>query len=67
MVLLANRLDQPFEVQSTQQTLLSAEITMGRVLLGDLLGQAFQESLAAQEPAVPSLGPRGGGQCGEAR
>ena len=66
MVLLANRLDQPFEVQSTQQTLLAAEITMGRVLLGDLLGQAFQESLAAQEPAVPSLGPRGGGRGGQA-
>ena len=39
---------------------------MGRVLLGDLLGQAFRESLAAQEPAVPSLGPRGGGRGGQA-
>ncbi len=66
MALLADRLDQPFAVQSTQQTLLVAEITLGRVLLGDLLGQSFQESLAAQEPAVPSFGPRGGGRGGQA-
>ena len=53
---LAYGLDYPVEFQPAQQR-SSRQVAMRLGSLSELLAQAFQESLAAQNPAVPGFGP----------
>jgi len=54
----AHRLDHPGETRPAKQAPLPAQVAMG--LIAEALAQAIQESLTAEEPAMPRLGPRGG-------
>ena len=54
----AHRLDHPGEIQSSKQASLPAQVAMG--LIAEALAQTIQESLTAEEPSMPCLGPRGG-------
>ena len=54
----AHRLDHPGEIQSAKQASLPAQVAMG--LIAEALAQTIQESLTAEEPSMPCLGPRGG-------
>ena len=54
----AHRLDHPGEIQSAKQASLPAQVAIG--LIAEALAQTIQESLTAEEPSMPCLGPRGG-------
>ena len=54
----ARRLDHPGEIQSSKQASLPAQVALG--LIAEALAQTIQESLTAEEPSMPCLGPRGG-------
>src|SRR5271166_6058456 len=54
----AHRLDHQGEIQSSKQASLPAQVAMG--LIAEALAQTIQESLTAEEPSMPCLGPRGG-------
>jgi hypothetical protein len=56
-VSVANRLAHPAEILPAKRTLLPVQAAMGLVYLGDLLAQTFQDSLAAQKPAMPRFDP----------
>ena len=55
----AHRLDHQGEIQSSKQASLPAQVAMG--LIAEALAQTIQESLTAEEPSMPCLGPRGAG------
>ena len=54
----AHRLDHQGEIQSSKQASLPAQVAMG--LIAEALAQTIQESLTAEEPSMPCLGPTGG-------